>query len=149
MKKNILEKLAKETLYSLYNELKYNLSGNILKEVQFIDELPSINLWNSYISKSETSIIFFKNDLINPNFYYFDTTDEAKRKLVDFLDRSEVYLLFSNRNNSILFWKKNIFDILDSLYFFDNEDLLLYGIDSKVIITGGNGGIGFVTWSHK
>lgn len=149
MKKNILEKLAKETLYSLYNELKYNLSGNILKEVQFIDELPSINLWNSYISKSETSIIFFKNDLINPNFYYFDTVDEAKRKLVDFLDRGEIYLLFSNRNNSILFWKKNIFDILDSLYFFDNEDLLLYGIDSKVIITGGNGGIGFVTWSHK
>ena len=93
--------------------------------------------------------IFFKNDLINPNFYYFDTVDEAKRKLVDFLDRGEIYLLFSNRNNSILFWKKNIFDILDSLYFFDNEDLLLYGIDSKVIITGGNGGIGFVTWSHK
>ena len=40
--------------------------------------------------------------------------------------------------------KENLKEILDAIYFMDNEDVLLYCLDSKVIITGGNRG--FTVW---
>ena len=39
---------------------------------------------------------------------------------------------------------ENLKEILDSIYFMDNEDILLYCLDSKVIITGGYRG--FTVW---
>lgn len=146
MKKDILEKLAKETLYPLYQALKLDIPEKILKEIQFLDELPSKKLWEHYISQSQSPITVFADNLMVSNYFYFETTDESKEKLSTILEKDELYLLFANQNNAILFSQNNLFAILDSLDFFNDEDLLLYGMDSQSIITGGSGGMGFTTW---
>jgi len=42
--------------------------------------------------------------------------------------------------------RENLKEILDAIYFMDNEDILLYCLDSKVIITGGYRG--FTVWNN-
>ena len=127
MKKDILYKLSKEGLYPSYVELKASgISEEILEKIQFFDENPTKIFWETYISKTEDRIVDFDHDLT--------------------IKYCEIFILFQSSKIAFCFQKEFLKEILNAVYFMDNEDILLYCLDSKVIITGGHRG--FTVWNN-
>ena len=64
MKKSILYKLSREAPYPPYVELKASgVSEETLGKIQFFDENPTELFWETYISKKEYRVVYFKHDL--------------------------------------------------------------------------------------
>ena len=148
MKKDILYKLSKEGLYPSYVELKASgISEEILEKIQFFDENPTKLFWETYISKTEDRIVYFDHDL-TIKYRYSDYSESEEELFYSDLDaeigENNIFILFQSSKIGLCFSKGNLKEILDAIYFMDNEDILLYCLDSKVIITGGNRG--FTVW---
>lgn len=64
MKRSMLYKLSRETLYPSYVELKASgVSEETLGKIQFLDENPTELFWETYISKTEDRVAYFEHDL--------------------------------------------------------------------------------------
>ena len=148
MKKSMLYKLSREALYPPYVELKASgVREETLEKIQFLDEKPTELFWETYISKTEDRIVYFKHDL-TIKYCYSDYSESEEELFYSDLDaeigENKIFILFQSSKIGFCFSKGNLKEILDAIYFMDNEDILLYCLDSKVIITGGNRG--FIVW---
>ena len=148
MNKEELYKLSKERLYIIYQDLKNsNIDSNILNSIQFFDEKPSEIFWENYISKNENKVIHFKRDLvISDKYRNYINVENALVDLKWFTEDDKMFFLFYNKKNSILFDSKFFDLIISKTFFLDNEDYLLYCLDTKKIITGG--WQGFAVWER-
>lgn len=63
------------------------------------------------------------------------------------IGENEIFILFQSSKIAFCFQKEFLKEILNAVYFMDNEDILLYCLDSKVIITGGHRG--FTVWDNS
>ena len=150
MKKDILYKLSKEGLYPSYVELKASgISEEILEKIQFFDENPTKLFWETYISKTEDRVAYFEHDL-TIKYCYSDYSESEEELFYSDLDaeigENKIFILFQSSKTGFGFSRENLKEILDAIYFMDNEDILLYCLDSKVIITGGYRG--FTVWNN-
>ena len=148
MKKSMLYKLSREALYPPYVELKASgVREETLEKIQFLDEKPTELFWETYISKTEDRIVYFEHDL-TIKYCYSDYSESEEELFYSDLDaeigENNIFILFQSSKIGLCFSKGNLKEILDAIYFMDNEDILLYYLDSKVIITGGNRG--FTVW---
>ena len=150
MKKDILYKLSKEGLYPSYVELKASgVSEETLGKIQFLDENPTELFWETYISKTEDRVTYFEHDL-TIKYRYLDYSELEKEcffsDLKAEIGENEIFMLFHSSKIGFCFQKEFLKEILNAVYFMDNEDILLYCLDSKVIITGGYRG--FTVWNN-
>lgn len=141
-----LYNLSKERLYAIYQDLKSSdVKAEILSSIQFFDTKPSELIWESYISRNESKVIHFGSDLIvDEKYRNYQNEDKALEDLKWFVDDNEIFFLFYNKKNAILFGSEFFDLIITKLYFFDSDDYLLYCFDTKKIFTGGCNG--FLIW---
>ena len=144
----MLYKLSREALYPPYVELKASgVREETLEKIQFLDEKPTELFWETYISKTEDRIVYFEHDL-TIKYCYSDYSESEEELFYSDLNaeigENNIFILFQSSKIGLCFSKGNLKEILDAIYFMDNEDILLYCLDSKVIITGGNRG--FTVW---
>ena len=144
----MLYKLSREALDPPYVELKASgVREETLEKIQFLDEKPTELFWETYISKTEDRIVYFEHDL-TIKYCYSDYSESEEELFYSDLDaeigENNIFILFQSSKIGLCFSKGNLKEILDAIYFMDNEDILLYCLDSKVIITGGNRG--FTVW---
>ncbi|WP_448981569.1 hypothetical protein [Neisseria sicca] len=148
MKRSILYKLSREALYPPYVELRASgVSEETLGKIQFLDEKPTELFWETYLSKKEDRVVYFEHDL-TIKFCYSDYSESEEELFYSDLDaeigENKIFILFQSSKTGFCFSRENLKEILDAIYFMDNEDILLYCLDSKVIITGGYRG--FTVW---
>lgn len=142
-KKEILK--LKNNLHPMFSELNFSISTDELDYIQFFDELPSERLWNTIISSNEKHIMYFSNDLKIVS-RYLNNKDHytAVQYLEKYIANDSLFQLFANNTTSIFFDKTILKKILEHLFFFEDGDYLLFGYETKNIITGGFSG--FTVW---
>ena len=118
-----------------------------MSAIQFFDIRPSELIWESYISKSDSKVIHFGNDLvIDGKYRNYQDENKALEDLKWFVNKNKIFFLFYNKKNSILFGVEYFDLIIKKSYFFDSSDYLLYCFDTKKIVTGGYNG--FLVWKR-
>lgn len=143
MKKKEILKL-KNNLHPLFTELSFSMSTDELDYIQFFDESPSNKLWNTIVSNNERNVMYFSKDLrvisrsLNHENYY-----SAMASLKKYIANDNLFQLFASNSTSIFFEKDILEEVLEYLFFFDDGNYLLFGYDTKNIITGGFSGFTF------
>ena len=137
MKKKEILKL-KNNLHPLFTELSFSMSTDELDCIQFFDESPSNKLWNTVISNKEKNIMYFSKDLqIVFRSLNHENHHTAMTSLKKYVANDNLFQIFNNNSTSIFFEKDILEKVLEYLFFFDDGNYLLFGYDTKNIITGG------------